>query len=63
MTFSILQFILTLATLLLVLWLLWRSTRNESADLILKQLEGQLEHKHRAMLLDLILPHRAVLRR
>lgn len=35
--------------MLLVLWLLWRSTQNQSADLILKQLED----KHRAMLLDL----------
>jgi DNA recombination protein RmuC len=49
MNIDILHFIVTIAILLLVLWLLWRSTQNQTADLILKQLED----KHRAMLLDL----------
>jgi DNA recombination protein RmuC len=49
MNISILHFIVTIAILLLVLWLLWRDTQNQTADLILKQLED----KHRAMLLDL----------
>ncbi|HSI24928.1 MAG TPA: DNA recombination protein RmuC, partial [Methylotenera sp.] len=49
MNITILHFIVTIAILLLVLWLLWRSSQNHSADLILKQLED----KHRAMLLDL----------
>ena len=44
-----LQFIATLIILLLALWLVWQSTQNHSADLLLKQLED----KHRAMLLDL----------
>jgi DNA recombination protein RmuC len=44
-----LQFIATLIILLLALWLLWRSYQNQSAELLLKQLED----KHRAMLLDL----------
>ena len=48
-----LQFIATLITLLLALWLAWRSSQNHSANLLLKQLENQLENKHRAMLLDL----------
>jgi DNA recombination protein RmuC len=45
---STLQFIATLIILLLVLWLAWRSTQNQSADLL-----KQLEDKHRAMLIDL----------
>ena len=49
MNISILQLIATLITLLLALWLLWRSYQNQSADFLLKQLED----KHRAMLLDL----------
>lgn len=49
MNIDILHFIVTIAILLLVLWLLWHSTQNQTADLILKQLED----KHRAMLLDL----------
>ncbi len=49
MSIITLQFIATLAILLLALWLLWRSYQNQSADLLLKQ----LEEKHRAMLLDL----------
>ena len=44
-----LQFIATLIILLLAVWLAWRSTRNHSANLLLKQLED----KHRAMLIDL----------
>jgi DNA recombination protein RmuC len=44
-----LQFIATLIILLLALWLLWRSYQNQSAELLLKQLED----KHRDMLLDL----------
>jgi DNA recombination protein RmuC len=48
-----LQFIATLIILLLALWLLRRSYQNQSAELLLKQLEDQLENKHRAMLLDL----------
>ena len=48
-----LQFIATLIILLLALWLAWRSTQNHSADLLLRQLEEQLENKHRAMLIDL----------
>ena len=43
------QLIATLIILLLLAWLLWRSYQNQSADLLLKQLED----KHRAMLLDL----------
>ncbi len=49
MNISILQFIATLIILLLALWLLCRSYQNQSANLLLKQLED----KHRAMLLDL----------
>ena len=48
-----LQLITTLVILFLVAWLLWRSYQNQSAALLLKQLEDQLENKHRAMLLDL----------
>ena len=48
-----LQLITSLIILLLVAWLLWRSYQNQSAALLLKQLENQLENKHRAMLLDL----------
>ena len=43
------QLIATLIILLFLAWLLWRSYQNQSADLLLKQLED----KHRAMLLDL----------
>ena len=43
------QLIATLIILLLLAWLLWRSYQNQTADLLLKQLEG----KHRDMLLDL----------
>jgi DNA recombination protein RmuC len=49
MNLNTLQFIATLIILLLALWLLWRSYQNQSAELLLKQLED----KHRAMLLDL----------
>ena len=49
MNIATLQFIATLVILLLALWLLWRSYQNQSAELLLKQLED----KHRAMLLDL----------
>ena len=43
------QLIATLVILFLLVWLLWRSYQNQSAELLLKQLED----KHRAMLLDL----------
>ena len=48
MNLSTLQLFATLIILLCVLWLAWRSTQNQSADLL-----KQLEDKHRAMLLDL----------
>ena len=41
--------VLSCLTLLLLAWLVWRSYQNQSAALLLKQLED----KHRAMLLDL----------
>ena len=41
--------VLSCLTLLLLAWLVWRSYQNQSAELLLKQLED----KHRAMLLDL----------
>ena len=42
-------FFISVLILLLLVWLIWRSYQNQSADLLLKQ----LEEKHRAMLLDL----------
>ena len=48
MNIIILQFIATIIILLLVLWLIWKSIQNQSADLLLKLLED----KHRVMLLD-----------
>jgi DNA recombination protein RmuC len=48
MNLGTLQLIATLIILLLVLWLVWRSTQSQSADLL-----KQLEDKHRAMLIDL----------
>jgi len=48
MNLGTLQLIVTLIILLFVLWLVWRSTQNQSADLL-----KQLEDKHRAMLIDL----------
>ncbi len=57
MNMMTLQLLATLIILLLALWLVWRSTQNQSADLLLGQLENQLENqlesKHRAMLIDL----------
>ena len=48
---NLIPFLLVLSclTLLLLAWLVWRSYQNQSAELLLKQLED----KHRAMLLDL----------
>ncbi len=49
MTLEITQFIATILLLPMVLWLLWRSYQNQSANMLIQQ----LEEKHRAMLLDL----------
>jgi DNA recombination protein RmuC len=49
MTLEITQFIATVLLLFMVLWLLWRSYQNQSASMLIQQ----LEEKHRAMLLDL----------
>jgi DNA recombination protein RmuC len=49
MTLEITQFIATVLLLPMVLWLLWRSYQNQSASMLIQQ----LEEKHRAMLLDL----------
>jgi DNA recombination protein RmuC len=51
-TFTFLLLLSCLIALLLA-WLIWRSYSNQSAALLLKHLEDQLELKHRAMLLDL----------
>ena len=53
MNLHFIQLVAALIILVLLAWLLWRSYQNDLAELLLKQLEDQLEHKHRAMLLDL----------
>ena len=53
MIFTAILIILSVVNACLLLWILWRSHQNESATLLLTQLENQLEIKHRAMLLDL----------
>ena len=53
MNFTAILIILSVVNACLLLWIIWRSVQNESATLLLIQLENQLELKHRAMLLDL----------
>ena len=53
MNFTAILIILSVVNACLLLWIIWRSVQNESASLLLNQLENQLELKHRAMLLDL----------
>ena len=53
MNFTVVLIVLSVVNACLLLWIIWRSVQNESASLLLNQLENQLELKHRAMLLDL----------
>ena len=53
MNFTAILIIFSVVNACLLLWIIWRSVQNESASLLLNQLENQLEFKHRAMLLDL----------
>ena len=53
MNFTAILIIFSVVNACLLLWIIWRSVQNESATLLLNQLENQLELKHRAMLLDL----------
>ena len=53
MNFTAILIILSVVNACLLLSIIWRSVQNESATLLLNQLENQLELKHRAMLLDL----------